>query len=544
MRGMMMDVPLLISQTLEHAAKYHAQSFIVTRAEEGGIHRYSYGEMARRTRQLANALSTLGLEPGARIGTLAWNTYRHFELYFAIPGSGYVCHTINPRLFPDQIEFIVNDAQDSYVFLDLSFVPMLEGFAAKLNGVRGFVIMTDRQHMPATSLPNVLCYEELIAGKSDQFDWPILDENTASGMCYTSGTTGNPKGVLYSHRSTLLHAMGVIQPDVFSFSSRDVVMPVVPMFHVNAWCIPYAMAMTGARVVFPGGKMDGASLLELIRDNGVTFSAGVPTVWMGLINHVDSVGGGFGALDRVVVGGSACPESILDRFAAKGVRLIHAWGMTETSPVGAIATLTPSHDGLDEAERKKLSLKQGRAPFGVEMRLVGHDGEQIPWDGVSHGVLEVRGPWICSGYYNNSDTSNFSRDGWFATGDVSTITPDGFMEIVDRTKDVIKSGGEWISSITLENVAISHPAVIEAAAIARPDEKWGERPRLVVVLKKGAELQAAEMRHFFEERVAKWWIPDDIVIVDDLPHTATGKLLKLELRRRYAIQAVEGAMRL
>ena len=544
MRGMMMDAPLLIPTILEYAAKFHGGTEIVSRAEDGGLDRTTYAETAKRARKLANALVALDLQPGDRVGTLAWNVYRHFELYYAVPGTGLVCHTVNPRLFPDQIQFIIDDAEDRYVFVDPSFVTLLAGIAARLPKVRGFVIMTDRAHMPATPLPNVLCYEELIANQPDTFDWPVLDENTASGMCYTSGTTGNPKGVLYSHRSTLLHAMATNRADVLGFSVRDVVMPVVPMFHVNSWGVPYSVAMTGAKVVLPGGKLDGASLLELINGEGVTVTAGVPTVWLALLNHVDVAKASLAPLDRVMIGGSACPASMMERFAAKGVRVIHAWGMTETSPIAATSILAPRHDGLSAAEQMALRIKQGCPPYGVDMRIVDPDGAVQPWDGKTRGILEVRGAWICDGYFNNVDRSSFSADGWFATGDVCTITPDGFMEIVDRTKDMIKSGGEWISSISLENVAIAHPAVREVAAIARADEKWGERPRLVIALKHGAELTAEDMRRYLEPHLAKWCIPDDIVIVDDLPHTATGKLLKMELRRLYGGETVPGAVKL
>lgn len=544
MLGMMMDVPLTIPSVLLHAARYHATAEIVSRAEEGGIHRYTYADCLKRTCQLAHALQRRGIVQGDRVATLAWNGYRHLELYFAVPGVGAICHTVNPRLFAEQIAFILNDAADRLVFVDLSFVRLLEGLAGRLPTVEAFVVMTDRAHMPETSLPNVICYEELLAGEPETFDWPLLDEKSASGMCYTSGTTGNPKGVVYSHRSTLLHAMVCNQPDIFGFSSHDAVMPVVPMFHVNSWCIPYGAPLVGAKLVFPGGKMDGASLQELIVNEGVTFSAGVPTVWLALLNHLEAKGLSLAPLARVLVGGSACPESMFERFAAQGVRVIHAWGMTETSPIGAVGVLTPAQETRSPAEQMALRLKQGRAPFGVAMRIVDNSGALVPWDGETHGVLEVRGPWICDGYFHVEDRSNFSADGWFATGDVATITPDGFMEIVDRTKDVIKSGGEWISSIALENAAIGHPKVREAAAIARPDPKWGERPRLVVVLKDGEELTAGELRAYFEERIAHWSIPDDIVVVDDLPHTATGKLLKLELRRRYSAETVEGAIKL
>ena len=544
MRGLMMDMPLLLPGLLRHAAKFHGATEIVSRAEEGGIHRYTYADAAARTGRLAHALVELGLKPGDRVGTLAWNGYRHFELYFAVPGAGFVCHTINPRLFAEQITFIVNDAEDRFIFVDLSFLKLLESVAPNLPKVEGYVIMTDREHMPVTTLPNALCYEDLVAGRPEHFAWPDLDERTASGMCYTSGTTGNPKGVLYSHRSTMLHSMACVRADVFGLSTRDTLMPVVPMFHVNSWGLPYAAAMTGAKLVLPGGKLDGASLAELIATEGVTISAGVPTVWLALLDHADAAQVGLPTLERVLVGGSAVSASLIGRFAARGVRTVHAWGMTETSPVAASSVLDRRHDSLTPDQKTAIQLKQGFALCGADLRIVDHAGTEVPWDGKTHGVLEVRGPWICSGYYNNDDRSAFSADGWFATGDVCTMTPDGYMEIVDRTKDVIKSGGEWISSIALENIAIGHPAVREAAAIGRPDDKWGERPRLVLALKPGAQLTAAEMRAFLEPKIAKWWMPDDLVIVEELPHTATGKLLKMELRRLYGGRDVKDAIKL
>lgn len=537
MLGQMMSTPLLISGVLEHAARYHPQAEVVSRQDDGSLHRYTYAEMARRSRKLANALGGLGLAAGDRVATLAWNGYRHLELYFAVPGAGYVCHTINPRLFPEQIRFIVEHAADRVLFVEPMFLPLVEALAPTLKTVPKVVVMAET--VPPTALADVVSYESFIAPHAETYVWPELDENTASGLCYTSGTTGDPKGVLYTHRSTLLHALSANMPDLFGFSARDAVMPVVPMFHVNAWCIPYGAPLAGSKLVFPGAKLDGASVQDLISREGVTFTAGVPTVWLMLLNHADSTGQSLAPLERVVIGGSACPESMMARFADRGIRVLHAWGMTETSPLGSYAVLTPQQeDTLSVDEQLRYRLKQGRAPYGVEMRICDDAGAELPWDGVAHGVLQVRGPWIASGYFALDDRSSFTADGWFMTGDVASITPDGFMEIVDRTKDVIKSGGEWISSITLENVAVGHPAVREAAAIARNDAKWGERPRLIVALKDGAELTQAEMRAWFEDKVAHWWIPDDVVIVDDLPHTATGKLLKTTLRSRYGAESV------
>lgn len=537
MLGQMMSAPLLISGVLEHAARYHPQAEIVSRQDDGSLHRYTYADAARRARQLANALVAAGMQAGDRIGTLAWNGFRHFELYYAVPGAGFVCHTINPRLFPDQIRFIIDHAEDRLLFVEPMFLPLVEKVAPALKVLPKIVVMAN--HVPETVLPDVVSYEQFIGGQPDRFVWPQLEETAASGLCYTSGTTGDPKGVVYTHRSTLLHALSANMPDLFGFSGRDTIMPVVPMFHVNAWCIPYGAPLTGAKLVFPGARLDGASVHDLITGEGVTFTAGVPTVWLMLLNHAEANGLSLQPLQRVVIGGSACPESMMTRFAAKGVRVLHAWGMTETSPLGAFAVLTPQQEAaLSEEQQLRYRLKQGRAPYGVEMRICDDAGVVLPWDGVSYGVLQVRGPWIASGYFGLDDRSAFTADGWFKTGDVATITADGFMEIVDRTKDVIKSGGEWISSITLENVAVGHPAVREAAAIARADSKWGERPRLIVALKEGATLTPAEMRAWFEGRVAHWWIPDDVVIVDDLPHTATGKLLKLELRNRYGAETL------
>ena len=535
--GQMMQMPLLISSLIVHAARHAADTEIVSKRCEGDIHRTTWQALERRSRQLAQALARLGCERGDRVATLAWNGYRHLEIYYGSSGSELVCHTINPRLFPEQIAWIANDAQDRVLCFDLNFLPLVEKLAPQLPQVKHFVLMTDRAHMPAASpVPNLACYDELVEAEDGAFAWPQFDENTASSICYTSGTTGDPKGAVYSHRSTLLHAMGAALPDAMGCSSADVILPVVPMFHVNAWGLPYAGALVGAKLVLPGPHLDGKSLYELFEAEQVTFSAGVPTVWLGLLNHVRQNGLKFSSFRRTVIGGSACPPSMMRTLEDEhGVEVIHAWGMTEMSPLGTLAKLKAKHAGLDAAQRHKLLETQGRVIYGVDMQILGDDERPLPWDGVSSGNLVVRGPWVIESYFGREQSPLVEVDGlqWFPTGDVATINPDGFMQITDRSKDVIKSGGEWISSIELENIAMAHPAVHEAAVIACAHPKWDERPLLVVVREPGAALDVKEMLGWFEGRIAKWQVPDDVVFVDEIPHTATGKMLKLKLREQF-----------
>ena len=531
MQGLMMDAPLLITDLIRHADRHHGETEIVSKTVEGEIHRYTYREAHTRSRRLAKALAALGAKPSDRVATLAWNGYRHFEIYYAVAGSGAVIHTINPRLFPDQIVYIANHAEDRFVFFDLTFLPLVEKLAGQLKTVKGFVLMTDRAHMPKQSpIPNLLCYEELLEAQDDKFEWPHLDERSAACLCYTSGTTGNPKGVLYAHRSTILHAYAAALPDALNLSARDVVLPVVPMFHVNAWGLPYSCAMTGTKLVFPGPHLDGKSLHELFEAEGVTMSAGVPTVWLGLLNYMKESKLKFSTLRGVVIGGSACPPAMIRAFQEDyGVDVLHAWGMTEMSPLGTVCTLKEKHLKMDKEARYAVQAKQGRVIFGVDMRIVGQDGKELPMDGKAFGDLQVRGPWVTTGYFKGEGGDPL-EDGWFPTGDVATIDPDGYMQITDRSKDVIKSGGEWISSIDLENIAVAHPAVAEAAVIGVKHPKWDERPIVVAVKKQGQEVTKEELLKFFEGKIAKWWMPDDVVFVKELPHTATGKLSKLTIR--------------
>ncbi len=544
MHGLMMDSPLLTSSLIVYAARHHGDTEIVSRSVEGPIHRYTYAEAEVRAKRLAKALLALGVGESDRIATVAWNGYRHIELYFGVSGLGAVCHTINPRLFADQLAYIVNHAEDRYVFIDPSFVGLLEGLQERLPGVEGYVIMTDAEHMPETSLRNALCYETLIAAQDEGFDWPRLDENLASGLCYTSGTTGNPKGSLYSHRSTVLHSFSCCTADhPLATSCRDVILPVVPMFHAQAWGIPYAAAMAGAKLVLPGPRLDGESLHQLLQAERVTTTAGVPTIWFGLLDYLAQTGKTFDHLKCLTVGGAAAPLSMIEAFEETyGVEVVHAWGMTETSPVATTGRLKPKFLDLPPAEQRAIKATQGRALYGVEIKIVDDDGRVLPHDGQTAGQLTVAGPWVVSAYYRDQEATAAALDteGWFATGDVATIDPDGHIHITDRSKDLIKSGGEWISSIDLENAAMGHPEVAEAAAIALPHPKWGERPLLVIVRHDDGMVTGEALRDFLAERVAKWWLPDEVTFVDELPHTATGKVSKLKLREIYASHKLPG----
>ena len=539
MNGSMMQLPLLISSLLVHAERHHGEQEVVSRRVEGDIHRTTYRELAARSRRMANALAGLGIKSGDRVATLAWNGHRHMELYYAVSGSGAVLHTLNPRLHPDQVVYIADHAEDQALFFDLTFLPLVEAIAHRVKTIKTFVAMTDRAHMPADSkIPNLLCYEELVAANSDAFSWPSFDENQASSLCYTSGTTGNPKGVLYSHRSTMLHTFAIALPDALNCSARDVILPVVPMFHVNAWGLPYAACMMGSKLVFPGPGLDGKSLYELFENERVTLSAGVPTVWQGLLGYVDANDLRFSTMRRTIIGGSACPPAMMKTFQERyDVQVLHAWGMTEMSPVGTVAALKGSQVDLDAPTRFAIQAKQGRAVYGVDMKIVGDDGEELPWDGKQSGELMVRGPWVIDQYFKSEGGDPLVKDadghGWFPTGDVAAIDASGFMQITDRSKDVIKSGGEWIGSIDLENIAMAHPCVQMAACIAATHAKWDERPLLVVVKKPNAELTREELLSFYEGRIAKWWTPDDVVFVDAIPLGATGKMLKNRLREQY-----------
>jgi fatty-acyl-CoA synthase len=538
MLGLMQDQPLLISSLIEFAERHNGDAEIVSRRVEGDIHRTTWRQVASRARQVANALEDDQLLFSDRIATLAWNGYRHLELYYGVSGSGRVLHTINPRLHPDQIAWIANHAEDQVLCFDLSFLPLVQAVHAKCTTIRKWVALCDPDKLPADSgVPNLVSYEAWIGRHDDVYDWPSFDENSASSMCYTSGTTGHPKAALYSHRSTLLHAYAASLPDVMAISARDSILPVVPMFHVNAWGIPYSAALVGSKLVFPGPALDGKSVYELIENEKVTYAAGVPTVWQMLLGHLQANGLKFSTLKRTVIGGSACPPAMINAFQQLyGVEVLHAWGMTEMSPLGTLCTLKNKHLAQSQEEQTALRMKQGRAIFGVDMKIVDGNGKDLPWDGRTSGDLLVKGPWVVKEYYKDEGGDPLVRDeqgrGWFPTGDVATIDADGYLQITDRSKDVIKSGGEWISSIDIENIAVSHPCVAMAACIGVAHPKWDERPVVIVVKKPGSELTCQELLAFYQGKAAKWQIPDDVVFVDAIPLGATGKILKTRLREQ------------
>ena len=537
MQGLMMNVPLLITDIMRHAERCHAAAEVVSFTVDNPRHRTTLGEVFRRSRKLANALSRAGIGLGDRVGTLAWNDYRHLELYYGVSCMGAVLHTINPRLFPEQVAYIINHAGDRLLFVDPLILPLVEKLKPALTGVEQVIVLTDDAHLPASTLDGLRSYESFIADEPEHYDWPDLDENTASSLCYTSGTTGNPKGVLFSHRSTVLHNYAALVGDAFGCTRRDTILVVVPMFHANAWGLPYAAPTVGTKTVFPGPKMgDGATLARLIAEEGITLASGVPTVWQLLLNHAREAGVKLAPLRKVSVGGSACPLSIMEEFRERhDVEVLHAWGMTEMSPVGTLNTFPKGFDQWPKAEQDALRVKQGQPAFGVQVKIVDDAGHELPWDGKTAGIVKVRGPWVCSDYYKLGHPSeSHAEPGWFATGDVATMSPDGVMQITDRAKDVIKSGGEWISSIDLENVACGHPKVLQAAVIGIRHPKWDERPLLVVVPRNGETPTREEILDWLEGRIAKWWIPDDVVLVEKLPLTATGKISKLELRRQFA----------
>jgi fatty-acyl-CoA synthase len=545
MLGLMQDWPLLLHRIIDHAAKFHGERKVITRSVEGPIVETNYAQIRARALKVAQRLERDGIKLGDRVATLGWNTWRHLEAWYGIVGIGAIYHTVNPRLFPEQICWIVNHAQDRMMFVDLTFVPILEKHAHGLKSIERFVILTDAAHMPATTLKNAVAYEDWLAEADGDFEWREFDENTAAGMCYTSGTTGNPKGVLYSHRSNVLHSFMAALPDSKGIGASDVVMPVVPMFHANCWSLAFSTPMVGATMVMPGAKMDGASIYELLNTYKVTFTAAVPTVWLMLLGDLEKTGGKLPYLKRVVIGGSACPRAMTKTFQdVYGVEVVHAWGMTEMSPLGSLCTMKPEYAALTGEAQLDIKMKQGHPPFGVEMKITDDAGKELPWDGKTFGRLKVRGPAVAKAYYKVDNDPVFEKDGFFDTGDVATMDKYGYMQITDRAKDVIKSGGEWISTIDLENLAVGHPKVAEAAAIGVAHPKWDERPLLVIVLKKGETAAKEEILGFMQGKVAKWWMPDDVAFVDEIPHTATGKIQKITLRQQfkdYVLPSVQAA---
>ncbi|MEF2553127.1 fatty-acid--CoA ligase [Aurantimonas sp. A2-1-M11] len=534
MQGLMQQWPLLCSKVIDHAATYHPLREVVSRSVEGPMHRTDYREVRARSLKLAQRLDREGIQLGDRVATMAWNTWRHLECWYGIVGIGAVYHTLNPRLFPDQIAWIMNDAEDRIVFADITFMPILEAIAPKVPSLQKIIVLTDAAHMPETRLANVVAYEDWLAEADGDFAWKEFDENTAAGMCYTSGTTGSPKGVLYSHRSNLLHSMIAQQPDAMGLSSRDRVLPIVPLFHANGWGLAFSCPMAGAAMIMPGAKMDGASVYEILTTEKVTFSAAVPTVWLMLLQHLEKAGGELPDLKKVVIGGSACPRAVTQKFQEiYGVQVIHAWGMTEMSPLGSLCTIKPEYQDLTGDALLDIEEKQGHPPFAVEMKVTDDENVERPWDGKTFGRLKVRGPAVASSYYKGTGAEAFDADGWFDTGDVAHMDQHGYMQITDRAKDVIKSGGEWISTIDLENLAVGHPDVAEAAVIGLAHPKWDERPLLIIVRKEGRDPSKEDILGYLEDKIAKWWMPDDVAFVDEIPHTATGKIQKMTLRDQF-----------
>jgi fatty-acyl-CoA synthase len=534
MLGLMQDWPLLCHRIIDHAAIYHAERRVITRSVEGPIVETNYAEIRKRALKVAQALEKDGVKLGDRVATMAWNTWRHLEAWYGILGIGAIYHTVNPRLFADQLVWIMNHAEDKVMMLDLTFVPLLEKLADKLPTIKRYIVLTDKAHMPQTTLPNAIAYEEWIGAVDGDFTWKSFDENTAAGMCYTSGTTGNPKGVLYSHRSNVLHAFMAALPDSKDLKATDVCLPVVPFFHANGWSLAFSTPMVGATFVLPGPKLDGASIYELLDKYKVTFTAAVPTVWLMLLQDLEKTGGKLPHLKKVVIGGSACPRAMTQTFQEKyGVEVIHAWGMTEMSPLGSLCTMKPEYAALEGDARLDVQMKQGHPPFGVEMKITDDAGKKLPWDGKVFGRLKVKGPAVTQHYFKAENENILDDEGFFDTGDVATIDQHGYMQITDRAKDVIKSGGEWISSIDLENLAVGHPKVAEAAVIGVTHPKWDERPLLVIVLKKGEHATREDILGFMQGKIAKWWMPDDVVFVDEIPHTATGKIQKITLRQQF-----------
>lgn len=534
MKGLMQDWPLTVTTIIDHAARFHGEREVVTRTVEGPFHTTNYKEIHLRARKIAQALEKLGGKQGDVIATMAWNTHRHLEAWYGIMGMGAVCHTLNPRLFAEQLSYIANHAEDQFIFVDLTFVPVLEAVADQLKTVKGYIVMTDRAHMPETSLPNVHCFEEIVEAESGDYTWAKVDENDACGLCYTSGTTGNPKGVLYSHRSNVLHALIGGSADVMGLRSVDVVLPVVPMFHANAWALAFSAPMSGAKLVMPGSQMDGESIFELLDNEKITTTAAVPTVWLMLLQHLQKTGAKLPALNKVIIGGSAAPRSMIETFEREyGAEVVHAWGMTEMSPMGTLGALKAGMEDFNTEQKLDVKVKQGRAVYTVEMKITDDDGVELPWDGKAFGHLMVRGPAVAGAYLKGEGGDILDAEGWFDTGDVATIDEQGYMQITDRAKDVIKSGGEWISSIELENTAVGHPDVAEAAVIGIVHPKWDERPLLICVPMEGKNPTKEDLLGYLEGKIAKWWTPDDVVFVDEIPHNATGKILKLALREQF-----------